>query len=90
TFVMAMVAIIGRSAFQAVGYPLPALVVIMLRLIIIAVPAAYFFAYSLGLGIYGVWFGLIAGGFISMIVSVIWLRTILNQIIDGKREFRRV
>ncbi len=90
TFVMAMVAIIGRSAFQAVGYPLPALVVILLRLVLIAVPAAYFFVYILDLGVYGVWYGLIAGGFVSMVVSVLWLRRILGQITSGKREFRRV
>ncbi|NEP82552.1 MAG: hypothetical protein F6K39_33040, partial [Okeania sp. SIO3B3] len=42
SFLFAMVGIIGRSGFQAMGYPLPALVVISLRLIIIVLPLAYF------------------------------------------------
>ena len=90
TFLMAMVAIVGRSAFQAVGYPVPALIVIMLRLILIAVPGAYILIHYFDMGIYGVWFGLILGGAVSMTVSVLWLRRILKQIVEGKREFRKV
>jgi putative MATE family efflux protein len=90
TFIFAMIAIISRSGFQAVGYPLPALVVILLRLLLIAIPAAYIFVYVFDLGIFGVWFGLIGGSFVSVIVAFIWLRTIIKQIISGKREFRKV
>ena len=90
TFVLAMIAIVGRSAFQAVGYPIPALIVVMLRLIVIVIPAAYLFVFVFDMGVYGVWFGLIMGGVVAMAVSIIWLRRILNQIIEGKREFRKV
>ncbi|MBI9104467.1 MAG: MATE family efflux transporter [Spirochaetales bacterium] len=90
TFLFAMIAIISRSGFQAVGYPIPALIGILLRLLIIVIPVAYFLVYILDLGMYGVWFGLIAGGLVSSSVSLIWLGTILKQIISGKREFRKV
>jgi putative MATE family efflux protein len=90
TFIFAMIAIISRSGFQAVGYPVPALLVVLLRLIIITIPAAYFFVYQLGWGMYGVWAGLVLGGALSSVVSYIWLRAILGQIIVGKRKFQRV
>lgn len=90
TFIFIMASIISRSGFQAVGYPMPALTVILLRLILISIPMAYLLVYVFDLGIYGVWFGMITGSMISMIVSIVWLGIILRQIIAGKREFRRV
>lgn len=90
TFLFAMIAIVSRSGFQAVGYPIPALLTTLLRLIIIAIPAAFLFVYVFDWGVYGVWAGLISGSFVSSITSYVWLRTIIKQIIAGKREFRRV
>ncbi len=90
TFIFAMTAIISRAGFQATGYPLPALVSILLRLIVITIPSAYLFVYVFDWGVYGVWTGLIMGSCISALVSFVWLRRIIKQIIAGKRAFRKV
>ncbi|MDC7221097.1 MAG: MATE family efflux transporter [Spirochaetales bacterium] len=90
TFVFAMVAIVNRSAFQAVGYPLPALFLVFLRLILISIPSAYLFVYVFGWGVYGVWGALVGSSFITCILSFVWLRRVLKQIIAGTRDVRKV
>ncbi len=80
TFIFAAIGILARSTFQAVGYPLPALVIPILRLVVIAFPAVYFYVYVLNIGIYGVWFGLITGNSISAFISLIWTQKTLKRL----------
>lgn len=80
TFIFAAIGILARSTFQAVGYPLPALVIPILRLVVIAVPAVYFYVYVLDIGIYGVWFGIITGNSISAFISLIWTQKTLKKL----------
>jgi putative MATE family efflux protein len=78
TFLFATIGILARSTFQAVGYPWPAFVIPVLRLVVIAIPAVYLFVYVLDLGIYGVWFGIITGNCISAAISMLWVTKALN------------
>ncbi len=82
-YIFAAVSIIARSFFQAVGSPFPAFVIVLLRLLLIAVPAAYVFVYSFNMGMYGVWLALITGNLISAVVSFLWtsfrIKSLLNR-----------
>ena len=71
TFVFVVLGILARSAFQAVGKPIPALVITVLRLLVIAVPAVYFFVLVMDLGIIGVFLGLITGNVIAAVISLV-------------------
>ncbi len=73
TFIFAAIAILARSFFLAMGKPLPALLITVLRLAGIAIPMAYFYVYVLDLGIYGVWFGIITGNVSGSIISMVWI-----------------
>jgi len=83
TYVFASAAIIARAAFQAMGKPLPALAITVLRLAGIAIPAAYLYARVLNLGIYGVWFGIITGNFVAAVISIIWIETVMKRLKEG-------
>ena len=78
TFLFATIGILARSTFQAIGYPWPAFVIPVLRLVGIAIPAVYLYVHVMGLGIYGVWFGIITGNGVSAAVSLFWVRKTLN------------
>ncbi len=82
-YTFALVGIINRSFFQAVGHPLPAFFLTLLRTILISLPLAYLFVLEFGMGIEGVWWGLNAGGVGSMIVSVIWVRYTIIRLKKG-------
>jgi len=74
SFIFTVVGILARSTFQAMGNPIPALIITVLRLVVIALPASYLYVYAFNLGIYGVWFGLVTGNFIAAIISFFWIK----------------
>ena len=88
TFLFATIGILARSTFQAMGYPWPAFVIPVLRLVVIAIPAVYIYVYVLGLGIYGVWFGIITGNSISAAISLFWVNKTLNTIPQRSEDDR--
>jgi putative MATE family efflux protein len=71
TFMFAVIGIVGRSVFQAFGFPVPAVLLVLLRLVIIAIPTAWIFAHVLGLGMTGVWIGIAAGNAASALAGFI-------------------
>jgi putative MATE family efflux protein len=72
SFVFAVVGILGRSLFQGIGYPIPALIITLLRLVLVSVPAVLVYVYVFDLGMYGVWFGLITGNTVGALFSLLW------------------
>ena len=80
SFVFAAAGILSRSFFQGIGSPMPALIIVLLRLLIIAVPAAYFYVYIFNMGMYGVWFGLLTGNSISAVVSYLWTSSVIRRL----------
>ncbi|HEC61897.1 MAG TPA: MATE family efflux transporter [bacterium] len=84
SFIFVMVSILARSVFQAIGYPLPALLIMTMRTLLITVPAVYLLVYVLDLGMYGVWFGLITGSVSAAVISLIWTGRILRRLREGK------
>lgn len=88
SFCFAVIGILNRSFFQAVGYPMPALFLTLLRVLLISVPAAYLLVYSFDLGMYGVWFGLFTGSVLSCLVSFFWVRRTIRGLSDGTLSIR--
>jgi putative MATE family efflux protein len=85
SFMLAGVALIAQSSFQAIGRAIPGLAITIIRLIGVAVPAAYFYVQVLDMGIYGVWFGVITGNVIASAVGSIWVLQRYRSFISGKR-----
>ena len=86
TFVFAGIGILARSAFQAVGKPVPAFIITVLRLAGIAIPMAYFYVRVLDLGIYGVWFGIITGNVIGAVLALILIKNTMKKLMPVNRK----
>jgi len=82
-YVFVLVGIVNRSFFQAVGHPIPALLLTLLRTILLSLPLSYLFVLRFHMGIEGIWWGLNAGGVLTMIVSIPWVRYTVNGLIKG-------
>jgi putative MATE family efflux protein len=84
TYLFAAVAELGRSAFQAVGKPLPALIITALRFAIAAVPLAYIYVFVFHMGVYGIWFGIISGNVIAAGLGLLWVNRVLGELAQRK------
>ena len=83
-YLFALLGITNRSFFQAVGHPLPALMLTLLRTILLSLPLSYLYVREFGMGIEGVWWGLNTGSFISSIfVSVPWVHITVTRLKRG-------
>jgi Na+-driven multidrug efflux pump len=71
-------AIILAAAFQGLGRGMPSLVITLSRAILVALPLSYGLAVIAGMGITGVWIGLLVSAFVSSIISFIWIESILR------------
>ena len=83
TFVFAVLSILSRSFFQAIGYPLPALLITTSRLLLLAIPAMLLYVYVLDLKIYGVWLGIITGNVLTAGMSALWVSRTLRRLRAG-------
>ena len=88
SYLAALVGITGRSFFQAIGYPLPALFLTLLRLILIALPVMAVLVYIFNLGMFGVWIGLAVASLISMFVAFFWVGRTINRLESGEITIR--
>lgn len=89
SFLLAVIGILSQSLFQAIGHPLPALFLTTLRLLLLAVPAILLLVYVLGLGLLGVWLGLVAANALSAIVSYLWSRRTVTGLASGRLRVAR-
>lgn len=92
-FIFASVGIVGRSVFQGLGFPLPALFLTFLRVLLISVPLAYIFVYLFRLEmfetqLFGIWMGNTIGGFLTAFVSFFWIMNLVKRLQSGKLEMR--
>jgi len=84
SWILASFTVLGRASFQAIGRAIPGMIVVILRIIGIALPAAYFYVKVLQLGIYGVWFGIVTGSAVAAVVSGLWVRKTLLGFLTEK------
>lgn len=80
TFIGVSTAMISSSTFQATGKPVPALLITLIRMLLLAVPAAYLLVYVFGMEMPGVFISLAAGNVVALPLSWIWTRLHLKKL----------
>lgn len=75
---MAFGATTGRI-LQGLGHGLPSLVITGVRILGIGVPGAYVAVYGFGAPVQAVWIAMLAGGVVSNIISLLWVRKLVWQ-----------
>ncbi|MFB0515075.1 MAG: MATE family efflux transporter [Candidatus Neomarinimicrobiota bacterium] len=73
------IGVISGRVMQGLGKGLPFMVLSFLRVIAIGTPLAAIFTYVFEKPIEWVWFAMISGGLVSMVVGLIWLGASLRQ-----------
>ncbi len=66
--------IVIASAFQGAGKGYPSLILSAIRLFVLNIPLALLFAFSMGKGMDGVWYGIMVSIVLSGIVSAVWFK----------------
>lgn len=80
TYVFATIGILGRSFFQGIGKPIPALILTALRVMVLGIPLGCFFVYVLDMKMPGVWLGFVIASFVTTIVGVSWVLYTLRKL----------
>ena len=68
------------SMFQGIGKGSYALAATLFRTLGVSLPMAYLFAYSLGYGLPGIWWGLVAGNVTGSVVIFTWGKIIVGRL----------
>ncbi|UCD91664.1 MAG: hypothetical protein JSV43_05285, partial [Methanobacteriota archaeon] len=63
------------SAFQAAGHTVPTMFLGIVRLWLMRIPFSYVLAFTLGLGLNGLWWGMTISNVTSAVVAVLWVST---------------
>ncbi len=90
SYLTALIGITSRSFFQAIGRPMPALFLTLLRLILIAIPISLILVFIFDMGIWGVWTGILTGGILTMFLSIFWVQRTINRLESGQIEMHKV
>lgn len=72
--------ITASSIFQAMGKGTTSLILTIIREVAFISVFAYLFAFVLGIGAQGVWWGIVVGGACGCILAYIWARTYVNRL----------
>ncbi len=75
------IAVPTSTMFQGTGRGSSALLVTLFRTVILMPPLAYLFATSAGVGLTGVWWGILAAMMIGATVALIWGRAYVNALV---------
>ena len=78
-FPFAPIGIISGRVMQGMGKGLPFMVLSFIRVMAVGAPLAAVFTYVLHKPITWVWFAMISGGLVSMVVGVLWLLATLRR-----------
>ncbi len=76
---MAIGITIGR-AMQGMGLGMPALMITVVRILVVAVPFAYISVLVLGFGYLSIAVAMVLGGFVASIMAVVWLNLKLKKL----------
>ncbi|MGB9980142.1 MATE family efflux transporter [Methanobacterium sp.] len=79
-YVIVPLGITASSIFQAMGKGTTSLVLTIIREVAFISVFAYLFAFVLGIGEHGVWWGIVAGGACGCILAYIWARTYIDRL----------
>ena len=79
-YIVVPLGITASSIFQAMGKGTTSLILTIIRELAFISVFAYLFAFVLGIGEHGVWWGIIAGGACGCTLAYIWARTYINRL----------
>jgi putative MATE family efflux protein len=79
-YVIVPLGITASSIFQAMGKGTTSLILTIIREVAFISVFAYLFAFVLGIGEQGVWWGIVIGGACGCILAYIWARTYVNRL----------
>ena len=79
-YIVVPLGITASSIFQAMGKGTTSLILTIIREVAFISVFAYLFAFVLGMGSQGVWWGIIAGGACGCILAYIWARIYVNRL----------
>lgn len=80
---VSVVVIITRSVYQAIGYPVPGLVLTSLRFFIIVIPAMYINVYLLDLGFRGMLYAHITAMLSTAVIATFWMKSSMKKLKAG-------
>jgi putative MATE family efflux protein len=70
---------LSSSMFQGVGRGMDSLAITVLRVLILMPPFALVFAYTLGMGLDGIWLGIVAANVTGAVISFAWANLFLRR-----------
>jgi putative MATE family efflux protein len=73
TFPLMTISMLTSRVLQGMGYGLPGLVINVIRIFIVAIPAAYIFVFVLGYGFLSIAWAMVLGGVTASLIAIIWL-----------------
>lgn len=88
TYIFSAIAVLGRSVFQAFGFSVKAMIIMLFRVLGFGFPMVLLFVYAFNMGIYGVWSGLICGNFLGAALGFFWVESDLKRISRGILKVR--
>ncbi len=75
---------LSSSLFQGTGKGVNALIVTVLRTIILTPLCSFLLAFNLGMGLNGIWWGLVVANTIGSAVAFAWARLYIRRLINSK------
>jgi putative MATE family efflux protein len=72
SYPFAAIGIMVYSSFQGAGRGFPALFLTLLRVVLLAIPLAYLFAFVFGMQATGIWIGVSLASIITGVVALVW------------------
>ena len=79
-YIVVPLGITASSIFQAMGKGTTSLILTIIREVAFISVFAYLFAFVLGIGAQGVWWGIVVGGACGCILAYIWAHTYVNRL----------
>ncbi len=79
-YIVVPLGITASSIFQAMGKGMTSLILTIIREVAFISVFAYLFAFILGIGEHGVWWGIVAGGACGCTVAYMWARMYINRL----------
>lgn len=89
SMVFAVFGVYGQGVFQAIGHPIPALIITLLRMIIFGIPAVLLLVYVFDMGIPGLWLGIVIGNTLAAGISYVITGKAFKDLISGKLKVVR-
>lgn len=79
----------SSAMFQGAGKGMNALIVTIIRTVVLTSLFVLIFAFTLGMGLLGVWFGIVIGNIIGATVAFLWAKAYIRSLIvtAEKKEF---